>query len=112
MTDRERHPLDRTGNLLGAVSLAITDRTSAAAGESLGRSESAAVALSALYHFLDQPSVDRLRQDARAIARMKHPNIIGTSYFGEDGGRWFFVMDLVEGGTVDDRLESYQASLA
>ena len=54
-------------------------------------------------------SVDRLRQDARAIARMKHPNIIGTSYFGEDGGRWFFVMDLVEGGTVEDRLESYQA---
>jgi DNA-binding MarR family transcriptional regulator len=62
LTDRERHPLDRTGNLLGALSLAITDRTSAAAGESLGRSESAAVALSALYHFLDQPSVDLLRQ--------------------------------------------------
>jgi serine/threonine-protein kinase len=54
-------------------------------------------------------SVERLRQDARAIARMKHPNIIGTSYFGEDGGRWFFVMDLVEGGTVEDRLAAYQA---
>ena len=54
--------LDRTGNLLGALSLAVTDRTSAAAGGALGQSESAAVALSALYHFLDDPSVDLLRQ--------------------------------------------------
>ena len=54
--------LDRTGNLLGALSLAVTDRTSAAAGDALGQSESAAVALSALYHFLDDPSVDLLRQ--------------------------------------------------
>lgn len=57
--DRE---LDRTGNLLGALSLAVTDRTSAAAGDALGQSESAAVALSALHHFLEDPSVDLLRQ--------------------------------------------------
>jgi DNA-binding MarR family transcriptional regulator len=54
--------LDRTGNVLGALSLALTDRTSAAAGDALGQSESAAVALSALHHFLDDPPVDRLRQ--------------------------------------------------
>jgi len=54
--------LDRTGNLLGALSLAVTDRTSAAAGDALGLSESAAVTLSALHHFLDDPSVDLLRQ--------------------------------------------------
>jgi DNA-binding MarR family transcriptional regulator len=58
----ERHDLDRTGNLLGALSLAVTDRTSAAAGEALGQSESAVVALSALHHFLKDPSVDLLRQ--------------------------------------------------
>jgi DNA-binding MarR family transcriptional regulator len=57
--DRE---LDRTGNLLGALSLAVTDRTSAAAGDALGQSESAAAALSALHHFLDDPPVDLLRQ--------------------------------------------------
>ncbi len=57
----------------------------------------------------DAGSVHRLRADARAIARMKHPNIIQTSYFGEDRGRWFFVMELMEGGTVADRLESYRA---
>jgi DNA-binding MarR family transcriptional regulator len=54
--------LDRTGNLLGALSLAVTDRTSAAAGGAAGQSESAAAALSALHHFLDDPSVDLLRQ--------------------------------------------------
>lgn len=54
--------LDRTGNLLGALSLAIADRTSGAVGESVGQSETAAIALSALHHFLGAPSVDLLRQ--------------------------------------------------
>ena len=54
--------LDRTGNLLGALSLAIADRTADAVGESVGQSETAAIALSALHHFLDAPSVDLLRQ--------------------------------------------------
>jgi DNA-binding MarR family transcriptional regulator len=54
--------LDRTGNLLGALSLAITDRTADGAGEAVGQSESAAVALSAMYHFLEDPSVDLLRR--------------------------------------------------
>jgi DNA-binding MarR family transcriptional regulator len=54
--------LDRTGNILGALSLAVTDRTADAAGDAVGLSESAATALSALYHFLDEPSVDRLRR--------------------------------------------------
>jgi DNA-binding MarR family transcriptional regulator len=58
----DAQPLDRTGNLLGALSLAVTDRTSDAAGDALGQSDSAAVALSALHHFLDDPSVDLLRQ--------------------------------------------------
>jgi DNA-binding MarR family transcriptional regulator len=54
--------LDRTGNLLGALSLAVSDRTSAAVGGAAGQSDSAAVALSALHHFLDEPSMDLLRQ--------------------------------------------------
>jgi DNA-binding MarR family transcriptional regulator len=54
--------LDRSGNLLGALSLVLADRTSEAVAEAAGRSESAAAALSALLHFLDKPSVDKLRQ--------------------------------------------------
>jgi eukaryotic-like serine/threonine-protein kinase len=56
----------------------------------------------------DQASVYRLREDARAIARMRHTHIIRTSFFGEDRGRWFFVMELME-GTVADHLDFYQA---
>jgi len=54
--------VNRAGNLLGALSLSIADRTSDAVGDAAGQSETAAIALSALRHFLDDPSVDLLRQ--------------------------------------------------
>ncbi|HEX7050220.1 MAG TPA: MarR family winged helix-turn-helix transcriptional regulator [Longimicrobiales bacterium] len=54
--------LDRAGNLLGALSLAVVDRTFDAIAEAGGESETAAVALSALYHFLDRPTIDGLRR--------------------------------------------------
>jgi DNA-binding MarR family transcriptional regulator len=57
-----RRQLDRAGNLLGALSLSISDRTADAVGGAAGQSESAAIALSALYQFLDEPSVDTLRR--------------------------------------------------
>ena len=54
--------LDRAGNIFGALSLVVADQAADAIAEAAGRSESAAAALSALLHFLDRPSVDRLRQ--------------------------------------------------
>jgi DNA-binding MarR family transcriptional regulator len=53
---------DRTGNLLGALSLVVTDRTGEAVAEAAGRSDSAAAALSWLHQFQQQPSVDLLRR--------------------------------------------------
>jgi DNA-binding MarR family transcriptional regulator len=47
--------LDQAGNRLGALALVVTDRMEQA-------TPSEAVALSALHHFLDRPSVDLLRQ--------------------------------------------------
>lgn len=58
----ESNGLDRTGNLLGALSLAIADRTSDAVGDAARQSDTAAIALSALHQFLDDPSVDLLRR--------------------------------------------------
>jgi len=52
---------DRDANLLGALALVITDRTSDAIVAAAGQSVSAAAALSALHHFLDRPTIDRLR---------------------------------------------------
>src|SRR5919197_548419 len=87
--DRE---LDRTGNLLGALSLAVTDRMSAAAGAAAGQSDSAAVALSALNHFLDDPQVDLLRQvlgltpsgTVRLVDRLQDAGYV-TRRHGRDG---------------------------
>ena len=54
--------LGRAGNLLGALSLSVADRTSDAVGDAAGQSQTAAIALSALDQFLDDPSVDMLRR--------------------------------------------------
>ena len=49
--------------------------------------------------------VDRLRQEARAIARITHPNICALHDIGEDGPAIFLVMEYVEGATLARRLE-------
>ncbi len=54
--------IDRAANVFGALALVVTDQANDAIADAAGRSESAAAALSALLHFLDRPSVDRLRQ--------------------------------------------------
>jgi DNA-binding MarR family transcriptional regulator len=53
---------DRTPNLLGALSLVVSDRMSDAIIDAGGQSHTAAAALSALLHFLSAPSIDLLRQ--------------------------------------------------
>jgi serine/threonine-protein kinase len=52
----------------------------------------------------DAVAIERFRNDARSLARMTHPNIVRTSYVGEVAGRWFIVMELVEGGSLADHL--------
>jgi DNA-binding MarR family transcriptional regulator len=53
---------DQTENLLGALSLAITDRVDDAVTDAAGQAATGAIALSALEHFLDRPSIDTLAQ--------------------------------------------------
>lgn len=52
----------RDANVLGALALVVADRTSDAIARASGQSETGAAALSALHHFLDRPTIDRLRQ--------------------------------------------------
>jgi DNA-binding MarR family transcriptional regulator len=54
--------LDRQANVLGALALVVTDQTAQTIAAAAGQSVSAAAALSALHHFLDRPTLDRLRQ--------------------------------------------------
>jgi DNA-binding MarR family transcriptional regulator len=50
----------RTANLLGALSLVVGDGITAATSRAAGQSLSGAAALSALYQFLDRPTLDEL----------------------------------------------------
>jgi hypothetical protein len=57
--------------------------------------------------FLGAPGrrVERFRHEARAIARITHPNICALHDVGEDGSAIFLVMEYVEGQTLAQRLE-------
>jgi DNA-binding MarR family transcriptional regulator len=54
--------MDRAANLLGALGLVVADRMTDALEQTSGQSLTTATALSALQDFLDEPSVDLLRQ--------------------------------------------------
>ena len=49
--------------------------------------------------------VDRFRQEARAIARITHPNICTLHDLGEDDSSIFLVMEYVEGMTLAERIQ-------
>ncbi|MBL0212832.1 MAG: serine/threonine protein kinase [Myxococcales bacterium] len=47
----------------------------------------------------------RLLREARAMARLKHPNVLTVYEVGTDGDRDFIAMELVEGGSLDEWLD-------
>ncbi|MFN0246800.1 MAG: protein kinase domain-containing protein [Kofleriaceae bacterium] len=49
---------------------------------------------------------DRLREEARAIAKLAHPNVIAVHDVGDADGEVFVAMEQVEGATVRDWLRT------
>ncbi len=47
-------------------------------------------------------AVERLQREAQALARIQHPHVVPVHEVGEDGGVHFYVMDLIEGPTLED----------
>src|SRR5438094_8308933 len=46
----------------------------------------------------------RFLREARAAAQIRHPNVAHVSHYGEQDGECFYVMELVEGETLEARI--------
>jgi hypothetical protein len=53
----------------------------------------------------EQPDqLERFRQEARAVAKLSHPNVVAVIDAGEDGGHPYIVFEYVEGETLKQRI--------
>ncbi len=75
-----------------------------AVDETLGRH----VAIKVLHGEIsdDEDQLERFRREARAVAQLSHPNLVGVIDAGEEGGRPFIVFEYVPGQTLKQRISS------
>ncbi len=58
------------------------------------------VAVKLLYAHVHPSEQGRFQQEIRALSRLHHPGVVHIYDLGETGGRTYFVMELVEGGSI------------
>jgi len=61
------------------------------------------------WYATDRNFVERFNQEARLVARLSHANIVMVHDAGEQNGHIYIVMQLVDGGTLKQRLDQIQA---
>ncbi len=71
-----------------------------------------AVALKVLpRHMAEDPEfVQRFHREAKALAELNHPNIVSIYDKGNEGGQYFFAMELVDGVSLRQLIKSKKAS--
>src|SRR3954470_23787034 len=47
-----------------------------------------------------QDFAERFTREARALAKLSHPNIVTVHDFGETGGRYYLLMEFIDGVTL------------
>jgi tRNA A-37 threonylcarbamoyl transferase component Bud32 len=57
----------------------------------------------------DEEFLARFRREARAVAALRHPNIVQVFDFDVHGDIYYMVMELLEGDTLKTRLNDYRA---
>jgi eukaryotic-like serine/threonine-protein kinase len=60
------------------------------------------------WYATDRNFVERFNQEARLVARLSHANIVMVHDAGEQNGHIYIVMQLVDGGTLKQRLDQIQ----
>ena len=55
----------------------------------------------------DSDQLERFRREARAVAQLSHPHIVGVIDAGEEEGRPFIVFEFVEGETLKSRIRRH-----
>jgi hypothetical protein len=70
--------------------------------------ESEAVAVKVMRRDMntDPEFVERFRREALVTSRMDHPNIVRVLDWGEENGYSYLVMELIDGGTLRERLQN------
>ena len=63
------------------------------------------VAIKVLHGTADATTVARFQREARLIAQLQHPHIVGLIDFGEDHGRLYLVMEYIDGEPLTSALE-------
>src|SRR5437588_5188789 len=101
MTDRLLAGRYRLGDVLGSGGMATVYR---AEDTLLGRS--VAVKLLRPELLADRELVARFEREARAAARLMHPNVVAVFDVGSDGEDRFIVMELVDGEDLKTLLHS------
>ena len=56
----------------------------------------------------DPAFAERFTREARALARLNHPHIVGVHDFGEADGLYYFIMEFVDGANLRHVLEADQ----
>jgi serine/threonine protein kinase len=59
------------------------------------------------WYAADRGFVERFNLEARLVARLSHPNIVTVHDAGEQNGHLYIVMQLVNGGTLKQRLDAW-----
>jgi serine/threonine protein kinase/ABC-type branched-subunit amino acid transport system substrate-binding protein len=70
------------------------------------------VVIKVLRHGITQDDDDVVRMfldEARLAARLSHPNVVQTNEVGQDGGRYYLVMEYLEGQSLERVLRHPQA---
>jgi len=58
-------------------------------------------------HLISSADLERFRSEAQSMARLRHPNIVTIHETGDYRGRPYFVMELIEGNSLINRVKEF-----